>query len=221
MFRKHFLEDLLKAFSDTVYVLLFSGILIIVIGFILGLLLFILNEHASSRLHKTFFQITSLILNIFRSIPFLILLIIMIPVTAVLVGTILGTKAAIPALVVSAAPFFARLVFASFNDIPRNTIEFLHSSGFSFFKRTKLLLKEALPSLINAITMTLVTLVGFIASAGAIGAGGLGQLAKNEGYRFNYTEMFISTSLILIIVFIVQISGDLINKTIDKRRKIK
>ncbi len=148
----------------------------------------------------------------------MILMVLIIPFTKALVGTMLGAKAAIPALVLSAAPFYARLVEIAFREVDSGVLEAADSMGASYFQTIyKVLIPESLPALISGLTVTSVSMIGFTAMAGAIGAGGLGALAWQEGYqRGNYSHTG-SDSNHLIIVFIVQGIGDFLTKRTDKR----
>ncbi|MDY0277386.1 MAG: methionine ABC transporter permease [Acholeplasma sp.] len=211
------ISELLKASKDTLYQLIISGAFIVVIGLILGFILFFTEDKSSKGIVKVLHRIVSLIVDIARSIPFVILMVILIPLTIILVGTMLGAKAALPALIISASPFYARVVYMSLRDVDKGKIEALKSMGASNITIVVYLAKEALPSLISGITVTLVTLVGFIASAGAIGAGGLGDLAVRKAFANDYKMAYVSVFLVLIIVFIIQILGDYLSKKIDKR----
>ena len=182
-----------QSFYDTLYMTIVSTILVIVLGLLLGLVLYSLGrkKKASSKFSYT---VVSIISNIFRSTPFMILMVLLIPFTTMLVGTMLGAKAAIPALVLSAVPFYARQVVY------------------------KVLIPESIPALISGITVTTITMIGYTAMAGTIGAGGLGSLAWQEGFqRGNYTVTMVATVIILVIVFIVQAIGDTLTKQTDKR----
>ncbi|OJG80459.1 ABC transporter permease [Enterococcus pallens] len=195
-----------------------SMILVFVIGLLLGLALYTLGRKKNG-VRSLLYGVVSIIGNIFRSTPFMILMVLIIPFTKLLVGTMLGAKAAIPALVLSAAPFYARLVEIAFREVDSGVLEAADSMGASYLEVIyKVLIPESLPALISGITVTTITMIGFTAMAGAIGAGGLGALAWQEGYqRGNYTVTLLATVIILIIVFIVQGVGDFLTKKTDKR----
>jgi len=167
-----------------------------------------------------FNKILGFIIDIFRSIPFVVLILLLIPFTLWLMGTIMGPTAALPALVISVSPFFARISYLAFKEIPKGNTEALKSMGISPLKVFLLNTKEALPALVSGYTITLVTLVGFIAAAGIIGTGGLGKLAIDQ-YFINPlnppTLMYLSVVLLLILVIIIQLIGDITTKIIDKR----
>ncbi|WP_159721148.1 methionine ABC transporter permease [Enterococcus sp. CSURQ0835] len=207
-----------QAINDTLFMTLVSMVLVFVIGLVLGLALYSLSRnHSGAR--SILYGIVSVISNIFRSTPFMILMVLIIPFTKTLVGTMLGAKAAVPALVLSAAPFYARMVEIAFREVDSGVLEAADAMGASYWQVIyKVLVPESLPALISGLTVTSVSMIGFTAMAGAIGAGGLGALAWQEGYqRGNYTVTLVATIIILIIVFIVQGIGDFLTKRTDKR----
>ncbi|WP_272511097.1 methionine ABC transporter permease [Bacillus altitudinis] len=222
MFEKWFpnvdLEVIWNATGETVYMTLISLAFAFVIGIILGLLLFLTGKGGLWE-NKPINAVIGAIVNIFRSIPFIILIILLLGFTKFLMHTILGPNAALPALVIGSAPFYARLVEIALREVDKGVIEAARSMGA---KTTtiifKVLLPESLPALISGITVTAIALIGSTAIAGAIGAGGLGDLAYVEGYQSGNTDVtLVATVFILIIVFIIQIIGDLITNKIDKR----
>lgn len=195
-----------------------SLIAVFIIGLFLGLLLY-LTSNSKSTFGRGFYTVVTAIVNIFRAIPFIILIVLLIPFTKVLIGTIIGVQAAIPALIISAAPFYARLVEIGLREVDKGVIEAARAMGA---KKTTIILKvlipESLPAIISGLTVTAIALVGSTAMAGVIGAGGLGNLAYLDGFqRNNSTLTFVATVLILIIVFALQILGDTIVKKVDKR----
>ena len=195
-----------------------SLIAVFVIGLFLGLLLY-LTSNSKTAFGRGFYAVVTGIVNIFRAIPFIILIVLLIPFTKFLIGTIIGVQAAIPALIISAAPFYARLVEIGLREVDKGVIEAARAMGAK--KSTiilKVLIPESLPAIISGLTVTAIALVGSTAMAGVIGAGGLGNLAYLDGFqRNNSTLTFVATVLILIIVFAVQILGDTIVKKVDKR----
>lgn len=211
-------ETLKQAIVDTLFMTVISMLIVFVLGLLLGLLLYTLGrkKHSSARF---VYGIVSILSNIFRSTPFMILMVLIIPFTKTLVGTMLGAKAAIPALVLSAAPFYARLVEIAFREVDSGVMEAADAMGANYWQIIKkVLIPESLPALISGLTVTSVSMIGFTAMAGAIGAGGLGALAWQEGYqRGNQTVTLVATVIILIIVFIVQGIGDYLTKKTDKR----
>ena len=195
-----------------------SLIAVFIIGLFLGLLLY-LTSNSKSTFGRGFYTVVTAIVNIFRAIPFIILIVLLIPFTKALIGTIIGVQAAIPALIISAAPFYARLVEIGLREVDKGVIEAARAMGA---KKTTIILKvlipESLPAIISGSTVTAIALVGSTAMAGVIGAGGLGNLAYLDGFqRNNSTLTFVATVLILIIVFALQILGDTIVKKVDKR----
>jgi D-methionine transport system permease protein len=154
--------------------------------------------------------VLSLVINILRSVPFVILLIVMIPLTVLLMGTSLGVAGAIPPLVVGAAPFFARLVETALREVDRNTVEAVQAMGATTRDLVfRALLPEALPGIIAGATVTAISLISFTAMAGAVGAGGLGDLAIRFGYqRFQTDVMLVTVVLLLVLVQFLQAAGD-------------
>ncbi|AWO74858.1 MULTISPECIES: methionine ABC transporter permease [Geobacillus] len=207
--------------AATVETLYMTGVAVaatFVLGIVLGLLLFLT---AKGNLWENRFvnTVVAAFVNIFRSIPFIILIILLIPFTTWLVGTMLGANAALPALVIGAAPFYARMVEIALREIDKGVIEAAQAMGASTWTIIwKVLLPESLPALVSGITVTAVSLVSYTAMAGAIGAGGLGNLAYLEGFQRNHNDVtFVATVLVLVIVFIIQLIGDFVTSKIDKR----
>ena len=195
-----------------------SLIAVFIVGLFLGLLLY-LTANSKSAFGRGFYAVVTAIVNIFRAIPFIILIVLLIPFTKFLIGTIIGVQAAIPALIISAAPFYARLVEIGLREVDKGVIEAARAMGAKNTTIiTKVLIPESLPAIISGLTVTAIALVGSTAMAGVIGAGGLGNLAYLDGFqRNNSTLTFVATVLILIIVFAIQILGDTIVKKVDKR----
>lgn len=207
-----------EATKETLYMTSISVAATFVIGIFLGLLLF-LTSKGNLWENKLINGIVSGFVNIFRSIPFIILIVLLIPFTTFLVGTMIGETAALPALIIGAAPFYARMVEIGLREIDKGVIEAARSMG----ARTstiifKVLIPESSPALVSGITVTAIALVGYTAMAGVIGAGGLGNLAFLEGFQRGRSDVtFVATIIILIIVFIIQFIGDAITTKIDKR----
>lgn len=203
---------------ETVWMTLVSIIIVAILGALLGLLLF--ETSGSSSLGARILNwVVAAFVNIFRSIPFIILIVLLLPATQVIMGTIIGPSAALPSLIISAAPFYARLVEIAFHEIDHGVIEASQSMGAT---RTqiifKVLLPESMPALVSGITVTAISLIGYTAMAGAIGAGGLGNLAYLDGFQANNNAVtLVATVIIVLIVFICQFIGDLLVKRIDKR----
>lgn len=211
-------EKFLEATKQTLYMTGISMVFVILIGIILGLLLYYLSKSSNPGM-KVFYNIISIISNICRSVPFIILIILLIPITKLMIGTFLGPTAAIPALVISAAPFYGRLVEIAFREVDSGVLEASEAMGATRLQVIwKVLIPESLPALISGATVTTITMIGFTAMAGAISAGGLGGLAYQDGFmRGNQTVTLFATICILIIVFIIQGIGDLAVKKSDRR----
>ena len=211
-------NDVFKAINETLYMTLIPTLYVFVIGLVLGILLFLTGKGRSLE-NKWVHVILGAIINIFRAVPFIILLTLLMPFTKAVMSTIVGPKGAIPTLVISAAPFYARLVDIALNEIPSGVIEAAESMGANTRQIiTKVLIPESLPALVSGITVTAIALIGSTAVAGVIGAGGLGNLAYLIGYTRNKQDIiFVATVAILILVFIIQIIGDKATKIIDKR----
>ncbi|WP_145538806.1 methionine ABC transporter permease [Yersinia kristensenii] len=212
------IEQLINATYDTLYMTLIAGSATWVLGIILGVILFLTakGQLLENRIVYTSF---SIVISIFRSIPFIILIVLLIPFTKALIGTILGANAALPALIVGAAPFYARLVEIALREVDKGVIEAARSMGAKIHTIIfQVLLPESSPALVSGITVTTIALVGYTAMAGVIGAGGLGNLAYLEGFQRNHNDVtLVATLTILLIVFIVQFIGDRITAKLDKR----
>ncbi|MFZ2995867.1 MAG: methionine ABC transporter permease [Sphingobium sp.] len=211
-------SDIGQATMDTLTMLVGSLVLTILLGVPLGVLLF-LTDRGQMDQNIAVNRLLGVVVNILRSIPFVILLIVMIPLTLMIVGTSLGVAGAIPPLVAGAAPFYARLVENALRDIPRATIEAAQAMGASRMQIIgKVLLPEALPGLISGGTVTAIALVSFTAMAGVVGAGGLGDLAIRYGYqRFQADVMLVTVVLLVLLVQFIQWSGDWLTRRVDHR----
>jgi D-methionine transport system permease protein len=207
-----------EATVETFYMTFISVAATFVLGIILGLLLF-LTQKGNLLENKVINRIVAVFVNIFRSIPFIILIIILIPLTTIVMNTILGVKAALPSLIIGSAPFYARLVEIALREVDKGVVEAAQSMGANKLEVIcKVLLPEAMPALISGLTVTTIALISYTAMAGVIGAGGLGTLAYTGGLlRNNPDVIFMSTILILVIVFAVQLAGDILTRKLDKR----
>ncbi|TWD97607.1 D-methionine transport system permease protein [Neobacillus bataviensis] len=220
---KHYLPnvDWLIMWEETKNTLYMAGISVVatfILGTLLGLVLF-LTSKGNLWENKPINAVISAIVNVFRSIPFIILIVLLIPLTTILVGSMIGENAALPSLIIGAAPFYARMVEIGLREIDKGVIEAARSMGATTGTIIwKVLLPESMPALISGITVTAIALVGYTAMAGAIGAGGLGNLAYNYGFQRNQNDVtLIATVIILIIVFVIQFIGDFITSKLDKR----
>ncbi|RRN68865.1 ABC transporter permease [Peribacillus simplex] len=211
-------ESILEATKETLYMTSISVVATFFIGILLGLILFLTGK-GNIWENRAVNTVIGALVNIFRSIPFLILIVLLIPFTKALVGSMIGENAALPALIIGAAPFYARMVEIGLREIDKGVIEAAKSMGAKTSTIIwKVLLPESMPALISGITVTSIALVGYTAMAGVIGAGGLGNLAYLDGYqRSNNDVTLVATIVILIIVFIIQIIGDVITSKLDKR----
>ena len=198
-----------RASWDTLLMLGGSMALTVLFGVPLGVLLY-LSGKGRLAANPVLNAGLSLVVNILRSVPFIILLIVMLPVTVMLVGTSLGVAGAIPPLVVGAAPFYARLVETALREVDKGVVEATQAMGASTFQIvTRALLPEALPGIIAGATVTAIALVSYTAMAGVVGAGGLGDLAIRFGYqRFQTDVMVVTVVLLLVLVQALQMLGD-------------
>ncbi|HSP22843.1 MAG TPA: methionine ABC transporter permease [Planococcus sp. (in: firmicutes)] len=211
-------NDMWEATLETLYMTAMSTFFTFVIGLVLGIVLF-LTAPKQLWANSIVNWLTGAFVNIFRSIPFIILIILLIPLTKFMMGSIRGPNAALPALIIGAAPFYARMVLIALKEIDKGVIEAARSMGASTWTIIrKVLLPESKPALISGITVTAIALVGYTAMAGIIGAGGLGTLAFLDGFqRSRQDVILIATILILIIVFAIQFIGDRLTVKSDKR----
>jgi len=210
--------NMISSTWETIWLTLVSMIVVAILGIALGLLLFE-TTNSQNPLAKLLNWIVALFVNVFRSIPFIILIVLLLPITQKLVGTIIGPRAALPSLIISAAPFYARMVELAFHELDHGVVEAAESMGATRWQIIrKVLLPESLPALVSGITVTTISLIGYTAMAGAIGAGGLGNLAYQDGFQSNNNAItLVATVIIVIIVFIFQFIGDFAVKRIDKR----
>ncbi|OLU35056.1 metal ABC transporter permease [Pseudomonas sp. PA27(2017)] len=201
--------EIWQASLDTLNMLGGSMLFTVLFGLPLGVLLFLTGPRQMFE-QKGLYAVISLVVNVLRSVPFVILLILLIPVTVVITGTSLGVAGAIPPLVVGATPFFARLVETALREVDRGIIEATQSMGASTRQIIfNALLPEALPGILAAITVTAITLVSYTAMSGLIGGGGLGDLAVRYGYqRYQPDVMFVTVALLVVLVQILQTIGD-------------
>ncbi|AAU24914.1 methionine ABC transporter permease [Bacillus sp. GM2] len=222
MFEKLFpnvdMEQLWEATYETIYMTGISLLFAFIIGVILGMLLY-LTSKGNIWQNRVVNGVISAIVNVFRSIPFIILIILLLGFTKFLMNTILGPNAALPALIIASAPFYARLVEIALREVDKGVIEAAKSMGAKTSTIIfKVLLPESMPALISGITVTAIALIGSTAMAGAIGSGGLGNLAYVNGFQMNNPDIIlIATIFILAIVFIIQFIGDFITNKLDKR----
>ncbi|ATA20893.1 MAG: methionine ABC transporter permease MetI [Gibbsiella quercinecans] len=203
---------------ETVMMTLVSGFFGFVLGLPVGVLLYV-TRPGQIVANNTLYKVLSGLVNIFRSIPFIILLVWMIPFTRMIVGTSIGLQAAIVPLTVGSAPFIARMVENALLEIPSGLVEAARAMGATPMQIIKkVLLPEALPGLVNAATITLITLVGYSAMGGAVGAGGLGQIGYQYGYiGYNATVMNTVLVLLVILVYLIQFCGERVAKAVTHK----
>ncbi|ANS75642.1 metal ABC transporter permease [Paenibacillus yonginensis] len=202
-------DEMKQASYDTLAMMGYSLLFTIVIGLPLGILLY-MTARSNNRVINSIYTVISFIVNILRSVPFVILLISLLPLTKLIVGTTLGVTGTIPPLVIGAAPFFARLVETSLREVDRGVIEAAYAMGASTGQVVRrVLLPESLPGLIAGTTITAVTLVSYTAMSGMVGGGGLGDLAIRFGYyRYEKEVMIIAVLFMIVLVQILQMAGD-------------
>ena len=207
-----------KGIWETIYLTFISAFFSYIIGLPLGVLLNVTSSDGIKPI-PWLNRILGFIVNIFRSIPFVILMVAMLPVAKLIVGTSLGNKAMIVTLIIAAAPYVARMVESSIKEVDKGVIEAAQSMGTSNFKIIcKVLIPESKPSLLVGAVISLVTILGYSAMAGTIGGGGLGMIAINYGYqRFNNDIIWVCVVLTIIIVQLIQEFGMMLARKTDKR----
>jgi D-methionine transport system permease protein len=213
------IDMLLKGTGETLYMVAFTTIFALILGLPIGILLVVTDKGGILPLLKVN-KVVGTIINIIRSLPEMILIIVLLPLARIIVGTTLGTNAAIVSLSIGSAPFIARIIENCLKEVQHGKIEAAEALGASSFEIIfKVLIPEALPSLIRGVTISIITIIGFTAIAGAIGGGGLGSLAVRYGYQRFRTDVLIATVLILVVLVQgIQFLGDYIAKSINKKR---
>ncbi|MBV6684070.1 ABC transporter permease [Bacillus sp. JRC01] len=212
------LPDLNQAFLETLYMVGISLLIAVIIGLPLGVLLFTTDKglFLENRFVKS---IVGFIVNMVRSVPFIILLVALLPLTKILTGDVIGPTAASVSLSVAGIPFFARIVETALKEIDKGVIEASVSVGASPWMIIKdVLLPEAKPAVIQGVTITAISLIAYSAMAGTIGGGGVGDLAIRFGYyRYDNTVMFTTVVVLICLVQVIQYAGDIFAKAVDKR----
>lgn len=214
-------DEFLLATWETVYVTLVATAFALLIGVPLGILLVAGDKKRILPIPKWVLSVIDFIINILRSIPFLILIIVAIPLTRLIVGTSVGTTASIVPLVIAAFPFIARLTESSLREVNAGVIDMAKSMGATPFQIIfKVMLPECLPSLISNFTIALTTILGYTAMSGTLGGGGLGKIAINYGYyRYRTIVLIAAVILLVALVQILQSLGTHLAKKVDKRLK--
>lgn len=207
------------AFVETLQMVGIASLATVLIGLPLGVILYVTQPGGLSENRPVNVVLSAVVVNITRSIPYAILMVLLIPFTRVLVGTAIGPIAASVSLSIAAIPFFARLVETALRDVHSGKLDAAHAMGSTKFQTiVKVLLPEALPTLVASFTTTVVTIVGYSAMAGLIGGGGLGRLAYNYGFqRYQIDVMIMTVVLLVLLVQLIQFAGDRLSKAIDHR----
>lgn len=194
------LDILIKAFGESIYMVSFSTLFSLILGFIVAILL-ILTAPDGLKPNKAIYSVLDAVINILRSFPFIILIVSIAPLTKLIVGKSIGQTAAIVPLTIAAAPFVARVIESALKEVDPGVVEAAKSFGASNTQIIfKVMLKEAVPSIISGLTLTVISIIGYSAMAGTVGAGGLGDLAVRYGYQRYQTDIMIVTVIILIII---------------------
>lgn len=216
-FTQIFQKILLPAINQTLYMSIVSTFIAFIIGLCIAIVLYN-SSNMGLKPNKILYSVLDIIVNILRSFPFIILIIVLFPFTKFVVGTSIGTTAAIVPLTIGTAPFIARLIENAMKEVDAGMIEAAKSFGASNFQIIfRVILVEALPGIINTITLTLIVVIGFSAMAGTVGGGGLGDVAMRYGYQRFRTDIMVYTVIILVVmVQIFQIIGNILYKITKK-----
>ncbi len=194
------IEIIVTALGQTIYMVFFSTLFAGILGFILGIILTVTSPDGL-RPNKILYKILDSVINVLRSFPFVILIVAIIPLTRAIIGKSIGETAAIVPLTIAAAPFVARIIESSLKEVDPGVIEAAKSFGASDSQIVfKVMLKEAVPSIISGLTLTVISVIGYSAMAGSVGAGGLGKVAITYGYQGFQTDIMVTTVIILIII---------------------
>ena len=216
-------RDFLRETGVTLYITLMATLFAILIGLPLGVLLVTGEKKGIRPLPSSLMGFLNVLINLLRSIPFIILMVMIIPLTRLIVGTSLGTVASIVPLTIAAFPFIARLVESSLREVNPNIIETAQSMGASPMQIVlHVMLPESVPSLVTNITLAITTIMGYTAMSGAVGGGGLGKLALAYGYqRYRYAVLYLAVIVLVVITQIIQSFGTWLAAKLDKRLKNK
>ena len=208
------------AAAQTAVMVVFSTLFSLLLGFPLGILLCTSDPQSGIRPRPALYQILTRIVNALRSFPFIILMIVLFPLSRVIVGTSIGTKATIVPLSIAAAPFVARIIESALKEVDRGVVQAARAMGSTTMQIIfKVLIPEALPSLIDGVTLTIINVIGYSAMAGAVGGGGLGDLAIRYGYqRFRSEIMAIAVIVILLMVELIQMLGTALSHKVAAKR---
>lgn len=211
-------SELGQAIKDSLNMIVIAMILSIIVGGLIGLILYLTSNSLFFK-NKIINSIAGIIVNIIRSLPFVILLVLLIPITKIMVGTSIGPQAAAVPLSIASIAFFARLAEGAFNEVDKGVLEAAVASGAKLrLILTDVLIVEAMPSLIRGITVTLVSLISFSAMAGIVGGGGIGDLAIRYGYyRYETGVMIVTVIILVVVVQVIQFIGDGLARISSKR----
>lgn len=214
-------NEFLLGIWETLYATVLATLFAIIIGLPLGVLIVVGDKDGILPLPKWLMSVINFIINVLRSVPFVILVIMVIPLTKFILGTSVGTVASIVPLVIAAFPFVARLVESSLRELNPNVIEMAQSMGASPMQIiVKVMIPESIPSLISNFTIAITTILGYTAMSGIVGGGGLGKIAINYGKdRFNYLAMLVAVILLVVLVQVFQSLGTHLSTKSDKRLK--
>lgn len=209
-------DILLKALGQTIIMVFFSTIFSVILGFVPAIIL-IVTAPKGLKPNKFIYKILDTIINILRSFPFIILMVFIVPLTRLIVGKSTGVEGAIVPLTIAAAPFVARIIESALKEVDPGVVEAAKSFGASNTQIIfKVMLKEAVPSIISGLTLTVISIIGYSAMAGSVGGGGLGDLAIRYGYQRYQTDVMIVTVLILIIIVqVLQSLGNYLYKKLS------
>ena len=209
-----------NATLQTLFMVFFSAVFSLILGLPLGVLMCVTDSVCNIMPMPVLNKVLNRIVDVLRSFPFLILMIILFPLSRLIIGTTIGTQATIVPLSIAAAPFVARIIETSLKGLDSGVIQAAKSMGSTNWQIiTKVMLPECLPSLVDGFTLTVINLIGYSAMAGTVGGGGLGDLAIRYGYqRFRVDILFVSVVVILILVALIQMTGNMVSKALLKRR---
>lgn len=209
-----------NATLQTLFMVFFSAVFSVILGLPLGVLMCVTDSVCNIMPMPILNKVLNRIVDVLRSFPFLILMIILFPLSRLIIGTTIGTQATIVPLSIAAAPFVARIIETSLKGLDSGVIQAAKSMGSTNWQIiTKVMLPECLPSLVDGFTLTVINLIGYSAMAGTVGGGGLGDLAIRYGYqRFRVDILFVSVVVILILVALIQMTGNMVSKALLKRR---
>lgn len=210
-------DILAKALGETLFMTFFSTIFSVLIGFALAVIL-ILTDKNGLKPNKFIYTVLDVIINVFRSFPFIILIVFVIPFTRLIMGSFTGADAMIVPLTIGASPFVARIIEAALKEVDPGVVEAARSFGASDMQIIfKVMLKEAVPSIISGITLTVITIIGYSAMAGAVGGGGLGNAAISYGFhRFDTQFMIVTVIVIIVLVQGLQMIGNYLYKKLSR-----